>query len=93
MKNKPKVPKFKTASRERAFWSRVDLSKYFEPKDFERVTLPNLKPTSTSISLRIPNYILFRLKERANALNIPYQTLMKGYISKGVMGRSERGND
>ena len=87
MKKKLKVPKFKTENQERAFWSRVDLSKHFEPNDFKSVSFPNLKPTSTSISLRIPNYILFRLKERANALNIPYQTLMKQYISKGVMGR------
>ena len=87
MKKKLKVPKFKTENQERAFWSRVDLSKHFEPKDFKPVSFPNLKPTSTSISLRIPSYLLFRLKERANALNIPYQTLMKQYISKGIMGR------
>jgi predicted DNA binding CopG/RHH family protein len=89
MKKKPelKLRKFKSEDQERAFWSRVDLSKHFEPKDFKRVSFPNLKPTSTSISLRIPNYILFRLKERANALNVPYQTLMKQYISKGVWGR------
>jgi predicted DNA binding CopG/RHH family protein len=87
MKKKLKAPKFRTEKQERAFWSRVDLSKQFEPGDFQRVAFPNLKPTSTSISLRIPNYILYRLKERANALNIPYQTLMKQYISKGVMGK------
>jgi predicted DNA binding CopG/RHH family protein len=87
MKKKLKVPKFRTEDQERKFWSRVDLSKHFEPKDFKPAAFPNLKPTSTSISLRIPNYILFRLKERANALNIPYQTLMKQYISKGVLGR------
>jgi len=87
MKKKLKAPKFRTENQERAFWSRVDLSKHFEPKDFKPVSFPNLKPTSTSISLRIPNYILFRLKERANALNIPYQTLMKQYISKGIMGK------
>ena len=89
MKKKPKlrVRKFKNEDQEREFWSRVDLSKHFRPKDFKPVSFPNLKPTSTSISLRIPNYILFRLKERANALNVPYQTLMKQYISKGIMGK------
>jgi len=87
MKKQLKLRKFKTENQERAFWSRVDLSRHFEPKDFRPVTFPNLKPTSTSISLRIPNYILFRLKERANALNIPYQTLMKQYIRKGILGR------
>ena len=83
--DRPKLRKFKRGDLEREFWSQVDLSEYFEPKDFKAVSFPNLKPTSTSISLRIPNYILVRLKERANALNVPYQTLMKQYISKGIM--------
>ena len=81
----PKLSKFKREDQERAFRSQVDLPEYFEPKDFKAVSFPNLKPTSTSISLRIPNYILVRLKERANALNVPHQTLMKQYISKGIM--------
>jgi predicted DNA binding CopG/RHH family protein len=85
MKKRLKVRKFKTEDQERDFWSRVDLSEYFEPKDFKAVSFPNLKPTSTSISLRIPNYLLVRLKGRANALNVPYQTLMKQYISKGIL--------
>ena len=85
MKKRLKVRKFKREDQEREFWSQVDLSEYFEPKDFKAVSFPNLKPTSTSISLRIPNYILVRLKERANALNVPYQTLMKQYISKEIL--------
>ena len=84
---KLKVPKFQDEAREREFWSKVDLSNYFEPKNFKPVSFPNLKPTSTSISLRMPNYILARLKERANALNVPYQTLMKQYIAKEVLER------
>ena len=84
-RDRPKLQKLKKQDQELDFWSRVDLSKYFEPKDFKAVSFPNLKPTSTSISLRIPNYLLVRLKERANALNVPYQTLMKQYISKGIM--------
>jgi len=85
MKKRLKLPRFKNENRERAFWSKVDLSEYFDPKQFKPVSFPNLKPTSTSISLKIPNYILARLKERANALNIPYQTLMKQYIAKEVL--------
>ncbi len=85
MKKQLKLPKFKNEDQEREFWSKIDLADYFEPKGFKRVSFPNLKPTSTSISLRIPNYVLVRLKERANSLNIPYQTLMKQYISKEVL--------
>jgi predicted DNA binding CopG/RHH family protein len=88
MKKQIKVPKFKNEDQERDFWAKIDLSEYMEPSDFKPVSFPNLKPTSTSISIRIPDYILARLKERANALNIPYQTLMKQYISKEVLKKS-----
>jgi predicted DNA binding CopG/RHH family protein len=84
---KLKIPKFRDEAREREFWSKVDLSTYFGPKNFKPVSFPSLKPTTTSISLRMPNYILARLKERANALNVPYQTLMKQYIAKEVLER------
>lgn len=84
MKKKLRVPKFKNENQERNFWNRVDLSKHFSKKDFVAVSFPNLKPTSRSISIRVPEYILIRLKERANELNIPYQSLMKEYIAAGL---------
>lgn len=84
MKKKLKIPKFKNEDQEREFWLKLDLSEYFEPDDFVPVSFPNLKPTSHSISIRIPDYLLNSVKEKANALNIPYQSLIKQYISKGV---------
>jgi predicted DNA binding CopG/RHH family protein len=84
MKKPLKLPKFKDEDEERDFWAKIDLSKYLEPKDFKRVSFPNLKPTTRSVSIRIPEYILFRVKEQANAINIPYQSLMKQYIAKGA---------
>lgn len=80
-----KIPKFKNEDEERKFWSRINLSEYFAAKDFSHISFPNLKPSSRSISLRIPEYILIRIKEKANELNVPYQTLMKQYIAKGVL--------
>lgn len=85
MKKKFNIPKFKNEDAEREFWAKNDLSDYFEPKDFSHVSLPNLKPSSSAISVRIPEYILNRLKEKAHELHIPYQTLMKQYIAKGVL--------
>ena len=85
MKKPLKVPKFKNEDEEREFWWKLDLSEYFEPGDFERVSFPNLKPTSHPVSIRIPEYLLNRLKEKANELNIPYQSLIKQYIQKGVL--------
>jgi len=84
MKRPFKIPKFKNEDQERKFWWNLDLSEYFEPSDFERVSFPNLKPTSRSISIRIPEYLLNRLKEKANEINVPYQSLIKQYIKKGI---------
>lgn len=84
MKKPIKQPKFRSEDHERDFWSKVDLSKHFDPKDFRPVSFPNLKPTSRSISIRIPEHLYVRLKEEANELDVPYQTLMKQYIAKGL---------
>lgn len=84
MKKSLNVPVFKNENEEREFWSHIDLSQYFEAADFERVSFPNLKPTSHPISIRIPDYLLNRIKEKANEINIPYQSLIKEYIKKGV---------
>ena len=79
-----KIPKFKNEDQERDFWAKVDLGDYFSLGDFTHVDFPNLKPTTRSISIRIPEYVLSRLKTKANELDIPYQTLMKQYVFKGV---------
>ncbi|OGH48353.1 MAG: hypothetical protein A3G66_03950 [Candidatus Levybacteria bacterium RIFCSPLOWO2_12_FULL_39_17] len=88
MKRKLKLPKFKNEAEERDFWANLDLSEYYEASDLERVSFPNLKPTSRSISIRIPEYLLNRLKEKANEINIPYQSLIKEYIKKGIFSSS-----
>ena len=87
MKKKITIPKFKNEDDERKFWSKIDLSQYLEPKDSTHVFFPHLKPTSRSISIRIPEYLLARLQEKAHELNIPYQSLMKQYVAEGVLGR------
>lgn len=87
MKKQLKLPTFKNEQEERKFWLRLDLSKYYEPSDLEPVSFPNLKPTTRSISIRIPVYLINRVKEKANALNIPYQSLMKQYINNGVFSQ------
>lgn len=86
MKKPLKLPKFKNEDDEREFWSKLDLSEYYDSSDLEPVSFPNLKPTTRSISIRIPEYLLNRVKEKANELNIPYQSLIKGYIKTGLFG-------
>jgi len=85
MKKKLRIPKFRNQKQEREFWSKINLADYFEPADFESVSFPNLKPSSRPISLRIPEYLLVRIKEQANELNIPYQSLIKKYIARGIL--------
>ena len=84
MKKPLNLPKFKNEDEERDFWAKIDLSEYYEPSDMQRVSFPNLKPTSRPISIRLPEYLLNRLKERANEINVPYQSLIKEYILKGL---------
>ena len=84
MKSQFKIPVFKDNSEELEFWSKINLGDLFEPKNFTRMSFPNLKPTSSSISIRLPGYMLNRLKEKANEINVPYQSLIKGFIKKGL---------
>ncbi len=79
-----KVPKFKNEDEERSFWNKMDLAQYFKMDDWESVSFPNLKPTSRPISIRLPEAMFLRLKEQANELHIPYQSLIKQYIAKGI---------
>jgi len=81
---KIKIPKFKDDNAERAFWSKIKLNDYFEPCDFGPVSFPDLKPSSNPISIRLPSPLLFRLKERANELGIPYQALVKNYLAERI---------
>lgn len=87
MKKRLKLPKFKSEDEERKFWARLDLSEYYESSDFERASFPNLKPTSRPVSIRIPEYLLNRIKEKANEINVPYQSLIKEYLKAGVFSR------
>ena len=84
MKKKLILPRFKNEDEERNFWTKIDLSDYYESEDLAPASFPNLKPTSHPISIRIPDYLLNHVKERANAINVPYQSLIKKYIEEGV---------
>ena len=88
MKKPLNVPKFKNEDEERKFWWNLDLSEYYEPSDLEQVSFPNLKPTTRPISIRLPVYMVNRLKEKANAINIPYQSLIKQYITQGLFRKA-----
>ena len=81
-RNTKNVPVFKTEAEERAFWEANDSADHVDWNKAERTRLPNLKPSSTSISLRLPNSLLERIKIAANKRDMPYQSLIKSWLAE-----------
>jgi predicted DNA binding CopG/RHH family protein len=84
MKKLKPLPNFKNEDQEREFWDKHELSDYFDLSQAKKMVFPNLKPTSHSISLRLPDYLLNRIKMEANQRDIPYQSLIKIYLSEKI---------
>ena len=78
------IPKFKNENAEREFWSEHDSSEYLDWKSAERVLFPNLKPSTKSISLRLPEPLLERIRQMANERDVPYQSLIKMILQERV---------
>ena len=77
-----KIPKFKTEAEERDFWANADSSDYIDWSKAKRVLLPNIKPSLRTISLRLPELMLAELKLIANKRDVPYQSLIKIFLSE-----------
>lgn len=77
-----KIPKFKTELEERTFWEENDSSGYLDWSKARQAVLPNLKPTTKAISLRLPESMLAQIKVEANKRDVPYQSLMKMWLSE-----------
>lgn len=78
MKSKTKkVPKFKSEDQEREFWAKNDVTDFFDVKSGKKMNFPNLKPSTQTISLRLPEDLLEELKVMANKRDVPYQSLIK----------------
>jgi predicted DNA binding CopG/RHH family protein len=88
VKLKP-IPKFATEAAEQAFWATADTTEYFDWTQARRAVFPNLKPSTTPISMRLPETLLTELKRLANERDVPYQSLMKVYLAERVA--EERG--
>lgn len=78
------IPRFKTEAEEREFWDTHDSTEYVDWSKAERVVLPNLKLSTTSISLRLPVGLLDRIKVEANKRDVPYQSLIKMWLAEKV---------
>jgi len=84
MKQSKQVPKFKNELEEQKFWASHDSSEYVDWSKAEKAIFSNLKPSTESISLRLPSSLLASLKHLANTKDVPYQSLMKMYLSEKV---------
>jgi predicted DNA binding CopG/RHH family protein len=78
------IPKFQNEAEERKFWESHDSTAYLDWSKARKINLPNLKPSSTSISLRLPNGLLERIKIAANKRDVPYQSLIKTWLAEKV---------
>jgi predicted DNA binding CopG/RHH family protein len=79
-----KVPKFKSEKEELEFWSTHDSADYIDYSKTKRALFPNLKPSTRTISIRLPESLIEHLKVLANKRDIPYQSLLKMFLVEKV---------
>lgn len=80
------LPEFASEQEEQRFWESHDSSDYLDWSQAQRVVLPNLKPSTKTISLRLPQHLLDSIKVAANARDVPYQSLIKVWLQEKVTG-------
>jgi len=78
------IPVFQNEDEERAFWATHDTTEYMNWDDAEMVILPKLKPSSKTISLRLPEHMLQELRLIANKRDVPYQSLIKIFLKERI---------
>ena len=86
------IPKFKTEAAERKFWEDAanDATEYFDASQMKISKFTNLKPSTTSISLRLSDSLLDGIRRQANKLDVPYQSLMKVWLTEKLSETSKR---
>jgi len=89
-KRKP-IPDFRSEDEDREFWATHDSSDYVDWAKARRAAYPSLKPSTETISLRLPASLLADLKILANRMDVPYQSLLKVYLADRVREELSRG--
>ena len=80
------IPQFRSEAEERRFWETHSSTDYIDWTKAQRVRMPNLKPSTTSISLRLPVTLLEQIKVAANKRDVPYQSLIKTWLAEKAGG-------
>jgi predicted DNA binding CopG/RHH family protein len=78
------IPIFESEDEEREFWATHDSTEYLDWDEAEEVVLPKLKPSTRTISLRLPELMLNELRLIANKRDIPYQSLIKIFLKERI---------
>jgi predicted DNA binding CopG/RHH family protein len=86
------IPKFRSEAEERAFWETHDTTEYFDWSQARLGVFPDLKPSTETISIRLPATLLADLKTLANKRDVPYQSLLKVFLAERV-ARERAGED
>jgi predicted DNA binding CopG/RHH family protein len=81
------APKFASEAAERAYWESHDSTDHLDWSNAQRVSVPNLKPTTKTISLRLPQHLLDSIKTAANSRDVPYQSLIKVWLQEKLHSR------
>jgi len=81
---KKKITKFQNEDQERDFWSSHDSAEYLDWGKAKRLSFPNLKPSTKTISIRLPESMLDELKMLANKRDVPYQSLLKVFLAERI---------
>ena len=81
------IPQFETEAEEQAFWETHDSTEYLDWSQAQSVVFSNLKPTTQTISLRLPKHLLDSIKSAANARDVPYQSLIKVWLQEKTQGQ------
>ncbi len=78
------IPRFESEEEEREFWAKHDSADYVDWAAAQKVRLPRLKPTTRTVSIRLPETMLEDLKVLANKRDVPYQSLLKMYVAERI---------
>jgi predicted DNA binding CopG/RHH family protein len=89
-RSRQSLPDFASEDEERAFWERSDSTEYIDWAKAKRVRLSQLKPSTATISLRLPEALLEELKTLANERDVPYQSLLKIFLADRIQQERRR---
>jgi len=91
-RQRKRMPSFRSEQEEREFWETHDTTDYVDWSRGRIVRFPNLKPSTTTISLRLPTPLLADLKALANKRDVPYQSLLKVFVAERLAAEQQLPN-